>query len=258
MAGANGPKLVIPKPQTAKVFGALNIVFGALMLLCVSVGLVAMLLMPLLMPYFEQLDKNTEQQLANRKQMKVDDLRRQEKAAADPAERDRLRALREQVEAEPLPQVPKASMSIQQVKDPRIRGYAFVEQGVYLVLNLLLVISGVSLLALREWGRRLSVQVAWAKLAASVSLLAWWWIFVLPISTAMQAKQMPTNMPGLPAFFSAMLSPQGLTTIAVASQVSSTIFAAIYPVLTLVMLTSPEVRAACRTAGSKSAAEPQW
>lgn len=124
------------------------------------------------------------------------------------------------------------------------------------VLNLLMIASGVGLLQRVEWGRKLGLWAAGAKLARLVIVYGFFMVLVVPPLSrelgeavggqlAAQGGGMPAGMPNMTQVYAVMYTAIG---------VSSIVLGAIYPIITLVMLAKPGVRAACAPADIRAKA----
>ena len=74
------------------------------------------------------------------------------------------------------------------MSDMRLAIYYFTEVVSGMVLNVLLVIGGAGLLGLAEWGRRLSIGVAWAKILRWVAMTVVTMVVIVPITTEKMDK----------------------------------------------------------------------
>jgi hypothetical protein len=135
--------------------------------------------------------------------------------------------------------------------DIRLAIYYCTELGAGMVLNLLMLVSGVGLLGLAEWGRRLAVGVAWAKIVRWVAITIATMVLVLPITTQKMQKtfdkveqQTKTRGGGGAVFPMGSLAQFTVITGAITAIFESLVFS-IYPGLTIWYLTRPPTRAAC-------------
>ena len=74
------------------------------------------------------------------------------------------------------------------MSDMRLAIYYFAEVTAGMVLNVLMVISGVGLLGLAEWGRRLAIGVAWLKIVRWVAMVVVTMVVIVPITTEKTTK----------------------------------------------------------------------
>ena len=83
-------------------------------------------------------------------------------------------------------------------QDPRIVRYTYVEGIAGIILNVLMVISGVALLRMADWGRRLALGVAWLKILRWVAIMVFTLVVIVPITERDNAEDVParsTNRP---------------------------------------------------------------
>ncbi len=135
--------------------------------------------------------------------------------------------------------------------DIRLAIYYCTELGAGILLNLLMLVSGVGLLGLAEWGRRLAVGVAWGKIVRWVAMVIVTMVLVLPITTQKMQKafdkvEQQTKARGGRAAAFPMGSLAQFTAISGAiTAVFEAVVFSIYPGLTIWYLTRPPTRAAC-------------
>jgi hypothetical protein len=244
---------VVPNPQVPRTFGMMNIVFGGLLLL-MGAGYVAAWV---LLPYYTKplLDQAARQQTDRKakRDAQIADLKRQEDAAKTEEDKESFQVQRENLERNAEPDMSEfMDLSNWNVfSDIRLAIYYCTELGVGMLLNLLMVISGVGLLGLAEWARRLAVGVAWAKILRWVAMTIMTMVLVLPITTQKMQKafdqlEQQTKVRGGRAGPFPMGSMAQFTAIsgAVTAVFEALVFS-IYPGLTIWFLTRPRVRAAC-------------
>jgi hypothetical protein len=239
---------VVPNPQLPRTFGMMNIVFGGLLLL-MGAGYIALWT---IMPYYTKqiMAEAVKQQEARKaeRESKIADLKRKEAAAKTAQEKEPFQTELEMLERRVEPDM-SAFTDISQwdiFSDKRLAIYYCTELGAGILLNLLMLISGVGLLGLTEWGRRLAVGVAWAKIVRWVAMTILTMVLILPITMA-KMKPMFDKLPqGRPGSAGPMMSLSQIGAIsgAVTAVFEALIFS-IYPGLTIWYLTRPTARAAC-------------
>jgi len=244
-------KWVVPNPQVPRTFGTMNIVFGGLLLL-MGVGYIAMWA---IMPYYtKQIMAQAVQQQADRKaqrETKLAELKRQEDAAKTKEEKESFQSEREILERNAEPDT-SAFMELSNwsvFSDIRLAIYYCTELGVGILLNLLMVVSGVGLLGLAEWARRLAVGVAWAKIVRWVAMTILTMVLVLPITMkkmepAFAQMNLPRGGRGSGPGLMVNISQIGAISGAITAVFEAVVFS-IYPGLMIWYLTRPRVRAAC-------------
>jgi hypothetical protein len=244
---------VVPNPQVPRTFGMMNIVFGGLLLL-MGAGYIAMWV---LMPYYTKpIMARAVQEQADRKakrEAQIADLKRQEDAAKTKEDKENFQVQRENLERNVEPDMSEfMDLSNWNVfSDFRLAIYYCTELGVGILLNLLMVISGVGLLGLAEWARRLAVGVAWAKILRWVAMTILTMVLVLPITTQKMQKAFDKieQQTKVRAGAATPFPMGGLAQLTLISGAVTVVFEAlvfsIYPGLSIWFLTRPRVRAAC-------------
>jgi hypothetical protein len=259
------PQWVVPNPQVPRTFGLLNIIFGVILLLVGAGTAVSYALGPAFMKFFQEMMAKQQADLDAR----IADLKSQEDAAKTKEEKESLKAQRDAVLATPQPIIPNftALSGMNLVADRRLAIYYFSEIGAGILLNILMITAGAGLMAMADWGRRLSLWVAWLKILRWAAITVLMFVLVLPITMEHMGKAFDqmleqTNKAGGKA------APIKGSDLARISAISSAVFAvlgaiggSIYPALSLWFLTRPRARAACLPASEKpkTPGEPmQW
>ena len=128
---------------------------------------------------------------------KIDELKKQEAAAKTKEEKDSIQAERVAFEQRPVMNLgPMGDLTgMNPMANPRIAAYYFIEVTAGIVLNLLMIVSGIALVALTEWGRRLAIWVARLKILRWVAMIVGTMVVVLPVSLEMSQKAMAAAKP---------------------------------------------------------------
>ena len=266
MGEQHAGKWVVPNPQIPRTFGIMNLVFGILLFL-VGAGYIAVWLV---VPGFQkQMMVQIEEQQAKSKterDAKVAELKAKEEAAKTNEEKDTLKDERESVEQNVEPDLSGMNeiMNWNVFSDIRLAIYSFSEVIAGMILNVLMAISGVGLLGLAEWGRRLAISVSWLKIVRWVAMIVVTLVLILPITVQKvqkmtdsiqaqvqaQAKAGGRPAPAMPMmYFSMIMSIAGAV-----AMVFSALIASIYPALSIWYLTRPPARAACLQRSTRPAA----
>jgi hypothetical protein len=242
---------VVPNPQVPRTFGILNIIFGILLLLFGAYQVVMLFVGPKIQS--AMIAGMKEQQASKQavREARIAALKKKEEAAKTKEEKDPITEEREELEKNPEPDV-SAIMgeAVNISSDKRIVKYTAVEATSGIILNVMMLISGIGLLRMAEWGRRLALGVAWLKILRWAAIVTYTLIVIVPISTAMTQKmlqqiekQAKAKSGGGTPFPMAILAQATAVATAVMSVVTA-LFASIYPVLSLWFLTRPPTRAA--------------
>jgi hypothetical protein len=144
--------------------------------------------------------------------------------------------------------------------DNRVIAFVVTDAVLGIVLNIVLILSGAGLVAMREWARKLALGVATAKIGRLVLLQGCNIIFILPIMARQMAAGMDEMMTQMPVGPGAAPPPQFGSQFAMlmlammsGSAVCTAVFGAIYPILLLWFLTRPDAKAACQAMDEKRA-----
>jgi hypothetical protein len=240
--------LVEPNPGLAKTVGVLNIVFGALLMLCGICAGANLGLQSALSPMMAAQREQMQQTMRAGQQAQLKKLQDEIDATDDEEEKAALQAKLKVLQAQPVPVMPDTS---KWMTAPEMKVYVLADAITGSVLNLLMLISGVGLVALKEWARRLALWVASLKILRLAALYGYFAVAVAPV-VAQQFREMMEEMskaqpPGQKGFGPDQLA-QVTTTIGMVmtgTAIAMIVLGSIYPLVQLVLLTRPGVRAAC-------------
>lgn len=265
------PGYVLPTPQPPKTIGVLNVVFGAI-LIVLSLFTLAM---QAFMPFYgkvmvAQQNQVTQQALgtfeANQK-AELADVETREKSAKTPEEKAALAAERDAIQRRPKPFVPDMTVGFKIARHPAMVVYSWSDVATGLPLNIVMLVAGIGLINLKRWGRTLALWVAGLKLVRIAILLAASVMIVSPLATREidklfgdMVKQAQRQNPA-----SSARVQQTLRTMSVVVGATMTggyivyfVLAAIYPMITLRVLSKPGVRAAFIAKQKVSEGEAAW
>jgi hypothetical protein len=232
---------VIVNTSLTRTMGTISIVFGTLLLLCglcsgAYVGFFTALGPSINAQMQQEMDKQREERIANYAE--------QEKTAVDEEARQEIAKQRAELEAQPN-KAPNLS-KIYGMGDSRVATYMGVDIISALVLNVLLLVSGIGLLGLKSWARKLGVFVAVVKIVRLVAIYSFFVFAIVPLMVGQMmealdeiAKQDPNAQ---------QMPPQvatGMGTMWTAYAVGMVVFGVIFPALCWYFLTRPGVKAAC-------------
>jgi hypothetical protein len=254
MAKATQGQWVVPNPQICRSFGLMNIIFGGIMLL-VGAYYVAMFFLTPVINRYVQVQVQTQRAAENTKiEAKLAELKEKEKTAKDEDEKKALADERAQVElSRDLAGDLMGDMNTWNMyKDKRVAIYFWLEVTAGIVLNVLMIIAGAGLLALRDWARRMGVWVASLKIVRWVAMTAVTLVLIVPIMlektrpifTKVEA-QIAAKAGPRPAPFSMSGLAQFTAIMSAVMTVVSAVVASVYPALSIWYLTRPRARAAC-------------
>ena len=270
MSNALPPGYAIPKPQPVKTIGLLNIVFAALLLVMTVCSMTSMLMSPMWETYARAQQQQITQQITAqeeaRKKVALDSLAEREKAAKSDAEKAQLAEERRAILAR-KPFIPDTTMGIGIMRDRSFQAYAWADYLSALPLNLMMLASGIGLIKLRPWGKRLAIWTSWLKLARIAVLLAYTVLVVSPSMTRYFGKEFdkmavgiaqsqggpPQRVAQIRQAMRSMTQVIGaMTTIAFAV---TYLLAAIYPCVVIYVLNRPGSQAALIAAEQKESSQ---
>ena len=158
-------KWVVPNPQVPRAFGMLNIVFGVLLLLFSALSIVMWFVGPMIQ---NAVMTSLKEQQATKKadrEARIAALKKKEDAAKTKEEKEAVADERAAVERDFDPDLTGfMGKAMGLSTDKRMVVYTVVEAIAGIILNVLMVVSGVGLLRTSEWARRLALNVAWLKI----------------------------------------------------------------------------------------------
>lgn len=244
---AGSPYPVEPNSSLPKTLGVLNIVFACVLMLCglcagANVGMQAVM-GPMMAAQREQLT----QTLQAEHQAKLKKLQDDIDATDDEEEKSALQAKLKKEQAMPVPTIPDTT---KMVASPVMKTYMLADAVTGVLLNLLMLASGIGLLALKEWGRSLALWVAGLKIIRLVALYGYCALVVAP-EWAQQVRRVFDEINKSVPQGGKTISPQEMnqmTTVMGAMMtgtcIAMIVLGAIYPLVLLVALTRRRVKAA--------------
>lgn len=239
-----------PNTGVPKTIGILNIVFGVLLLLCGVCSGLNVVTQSAFGPMIAAQQKQIQQALEAERQAKLKKLQEQEEAAEDEQEKAKIQAQQKVVRAQPMPVAPDTSKFM---TAPGVQGYMIADALSGIALNVLMIISGIGLLALKEWGRLVAVWVAAIKVIRLVAIYGYFALAVAPVM-AQQFRAMFEEMAKAAPPGPKAPSPEELAQISTVMGATMTgtaigmiVLGSIYPVVVLILLTRARVKAAFAT-----------
>lgn len=257
MSNALPPGYVVPNTSLPKTTGMLNIVFASLLLLYVLFKISMTLLSPMLVQFAQQgVEQAQAKTAASRKQV-IDVLKKEEAEAKTEEQKASLRKEIQEMEAQPSVTVgPDLRALSGEMNSPLLRAYSWVDQITALILNVLMLASGIGLLGLRERARRLALWVGGLKIARLAAIALFQMIVILPVTTRIQQEMMARMAAGGGPNAQALQTAMKVGAAAsMAMIVIGTILGMIWPVIMMVLLTRPGSRAACLAASKPQGSE---
>ena len=167
-------------PRFFKAVGIMNLLFGAVLLLCGGGGL--WLIVPFLAensPF--RLDPvETNNIVAEMRRQLIEDARRDEKNAPDAASKESARKAREDYEATPESLQGKVDFEKVNAGLPWLSRYLWADVISGPILNLLMIGSGLVLILGKPWGKRLAIAVFLLKIIRLTALSLFLGFVVVP------------------------------------------------------------------------------
>jgi hypothetical protein len=267
MADQLAGKWVVPNPQVPRTFGMMNLVFGILLCLMGAGYLVLYIVSP---RFQKQLSVRINQEQEAEKTVrtkKLVEIKAKETAAKAKEEaaktkediekaKEQLASIteeREELENNNDPDLSALTdlMGWNIMSDIRLAIYYLTEVISGMLINVLMVISGVGLLGLAEWGRRLALGVAWLKILRWLAMTIVTMVLIVPIVAEKmdkvfnQIQVQAQKSSGGPVKTPIVGMGQLIAIFSAVAVVFSAIVASIYPGISLWLLTRPPTRAAC-------------
>jgi len=246
---------VMAQPRIPKVIGILNITFGAGLLLCSLCSGAYMMMLPMIAKATNQVAKQAEEQQKARLKPQLEELAQREEAAKTEEERIEIAKQKQSIEDQlkrPM-LAPTMDLSKMGFDDPKLVGFMMADVVTGLILNVLMLVSGIALVRFKPWGVKLGLGVAVAKVLRLVTLYSYGVIVVVPwysrkmaefaVGMIQQQPAMGGRAGGGAPPIDALIRIYTLTyTVA---GVAVIVVGSIYPLVCLWLLSRPGARAAC-------------
>ena len=240
--------VVLPDSGTAKTIGVLNMVFGVCLILCVGCYGASILMQSLMAPAMAVQQEQIQMATKAARDQQILQIIQEERAAKGEEEKARLRAQRKTLEGQVEPKMPDFS-HMYGLDNPLVQGYYLTDVVTGFVLNVALLVSGIGLINLKEWGRRLALWVAGLKIARLVALYGFYLVVIVPIVLERMTKgfqeldraaQQGAAGARPPVAFGATFG-----TVMAAGAAMMVVLGVIYPIIVLILLSRRGVKAAC-------------
>jgi hypothetical protein len=227
--------------------GILNIVFGIFLLLCFACYGMQVVAHGLLGTSFIANQQQFQQAMEQERQKQLDNLEERANNADTEQEADALRKQREAMKNMPTPKFPDMS-NMMGMKDPGAFATYLFDCLSGVILNVLMLISGIGLLKFQSWARRMAVWVAVLKIICLIIYCALAVVVLAPavsngfveFVTEMNPdgpRPQPGKIEEVKSVFSGMVTGWGVTLLVLGS---------IYPLISLRLLSRRDVVAACQ------------
>jgi hypothetical protein len=245
---------VLPRPRIPTVVGMLNIIFASCLLL-VSLTLGAYnATMPLTMRAMTQILKKAEADAEAKRQVDLKALEVAEKKAATEEEKRAIEKQRKALSASRKFELP-IGMDFEKMglKGRRFAVFAWVDVATAVLLDIVLIVSGIGLLRRQMWGLRLGLAALAAKLVRLVLLYGYVAVAIIPpiaqgsgrVAFEAMAQQLKATGQPMPPGVDALLLTRVYSITYTVMAVAMILFGSIYPAIALWFLSRPGARSAC-------------
>jgi hypothetical protein len=206
---------------------------------------------PMMSSFFADMNKQMQAQSEKRYEERRKRLQEEAAATDDEKQRELIESQLKDLATSPIPAMPDISKMVP--SDPRLTIWGISDGLSGLLVNLLLVISGIGLVMRREWGRKWGLGVAAIKIVRVVTSYSFWIFMCVPIiskqiggamnefmAQAGRGKQPPISFEVL---YGAIYTGYGVLMI---------VAGVIYPIVCLWLLSRPRVKAALASSAASS------
>jgi hypothetical protein len=235
-----------PDASSPKTIGILNIIFSCVLLLCGTCGTFYAMFFTFAGPFMQANAGQMQQAMEDARDRQLDQLDTRIEATEDEERKQELQDRRDRLAAQPVktPDITK----MYGMSDPRVSGYYLTDLLSGLLLNVGLLISGIGLVGLKEWGRRWGLWVARLKLLRLLVLYSVFLAMILPVQVRLMqegfreigamgnGQEVPDVVPAMATGMSYTLGGWAVATL---------ILGAIYPLIMWLVLRRESVKAAC-------------
>lgn len=256
MANASPPSqrpkaYVKPQPRLARSIGILTILYSLGLIVYGLINFAVVYGLPYLDGALSEVQKEQVESQTKRRQQALEVLDERMAKAATPAAKAQVtldRLLLEQTEPAGIPGM---TVGLGMFSDPKVQSGSAIDTGIKLALNVLLLFAGIGLMRSKPWGRSLGLVASWLKIPVLVVLTVVAIRYGTPLLAEAFTKDMgkmmgqafggsepPANLAAEWAGYSAMMSKSFSTIIALFAA-----FGLLYPILLIVMLNRPTLRA---------------
>ncbi len=246
------PGFVTPNPKGPKSIGLWSVLFSLVLLSCSVLNLSVILAMPWIQGMLQSVDKTVQDQAQARRQASIEKLESDIKAMADPEQKKLLEEQLEATKKQPAQKGPMVGAAFKVMGEPKLRAMYLVDYGSAVVLNGMMLVSGLGLLALKEWGRKLALWTAGSKIARLTILMLVNILVMVPLMQKQFGKviqEMSDQGQGNAGAqqFAGMFKTimDGMQVFAWVGGSIGLMAAIAFPIIVIVVLVKPESKAAC-------------
>ena len=244
----------MPNPRTALVLGIFNVNFAILLMICSLVSSASLVVMPFLTNAMAKVQEDAKKQVEQQRKDRLAALDEDAKTAKTEQEKKEIETRRLEIENKPgIPVTPMLDLSDMGLDDPKVLGWWWTELGTGIVVNLMMLASGIGLLYCKTWSWKLGFWMAILKILRLTVVYAACIIVVIPaFSQKMGAavSKMMVQQQAIAGRSAASAPPPELfvkvySVMYSGMAVGMIVMGSIYPLVVIWTLTRPGVRAAC-------------
>jgi len=242
------PSALSQQPNTTipKVLGVLNIIFGMMLILWGLYSAAQYVLFPVIFRASAAQQQTLEAAMKAKRDEKIERLTEEIDDADTEEEKEQIRDELAEVESAPTPATPDLT-SMFGMGDPHVVAWGLVDAATGVLLNTAMIVSGIGLLMLQGWGRRLALWVAGLKILRLIVSQSYYALVCVPI----MARGVQDVMDEFGAQGPPGAGPSAGMSVGVAMSVMYTAWAvflvvagSVYPIICLWLLNRRRVKAA--------------
>lgn len=253
MVDSQSPRGALPNFRTPRLLGIVNLLFASQILVCGLFMAAYVISLPLWAGAMKNLTEQVKQQAESKKQAEIAAIDASIAAATTDEEKATLADRRKAVDERPAAGIPgMVDFNKMGFDDPTVIGWTWAEVVSGLILNVMMMVSGVGLMNWKRWGWSLGVWTAWLKILRLIVVYALFIVLVVPpmskalgdmVGEMMAQQQVGVGKAGgapsadmFTKIYSVSYSAMGVGMI---------LGGVIYPTILLWLLSKPGVKMAC-------------
>jgi hypothetical protein len=257
------PRRVQAAPKLSRTLGILVILYSLGLLGYGAVNILAVAFLPMINDLVTQgQNEILDSQIAKRKQA-LEQLETRAAEAKTPAEKAKVTVDRLALERTQPMGMPTMGMGMGLLNDPKVRRELTIDTVIKLVLNTLMLIAGIGLMRMKDWGRKLGLFVSWAKVPALIVLTVFTILSMVPalahsfsddmgklMSSSIGKSEIPPDLSAQWAQYDGMMNRSFSVLVGIFGA-----FGLLFPALMIVMLNGARVRAELAAKSAKNAVQ---
>jgi hypothetical protein len=267
MASGREARDVLPRPRIPNVFGILNVIFAAFLMLFSLYMAWYAAIMPMSNRAMTEVREKAEADLEAKRQIDLKALDEAEKRATTAVEKAALAAQRKALEVRPTLAIP-IGMDLKGLGlGDRFDQFTKVDATTAIAVDIAMLVAGIGLLRRTLWGIRLAIAVAAVKIIRLVLLYTYLALVLIPpiaqgsgrLAFEVVVQQQKAMGAAAPPALNAAFFVRMYFIMYTVMAVSMMLFGVIYPAISLWFLSRPGARAACepRARQDRELSEPR-